>query len=1074
MEVFDRSKIWVLLICLVFQLGHGFYLTGSNPPKYAIGDHLSVKVNSLTSIDTEIPYSYYTLPFCQPQEGVNDSPQNLGELLMGDRIQNSPYKFKMHTNETDIFLCQTKPLSSDEFKLLSNRIEEMYEVNLILDDLPSIRYTVRSSYRFWWTGYLIGTRVQDSYYVFNHLKFTVFVRKYEEETNVVVGFEYPSKIDCEDTNVSMAIKENEPVVFTYEVAFVESDIKWGSRFDAYSKTVGAQVDWFSILNALIVIIILGGIILVIFLRTVSRNLTRYEELGKEGQPQMNEELSGWKVVVADVFRAPSHPALLCVMVGDGVWILGTAFVTITFAALGLWHPLLRGTLVTSTLIFYMILGILAGYVAVRMWRTIFYGDHKGWVSVSWKVACFFPGIALLILFALNFLLWRSKSIAAIPFSLFVILVLLWFCITIPLTIVGGYFGAKAPHIEYPVRINQVLREIPVKKYPSWLLVLGGGALSFGDHLSVKVNSLTSIHTEIPYSYYSLPFCQPPEGVEDSPQNLGELLMGDRIQNSPYKFKMHTNETNIFLCQTKPLSSDEFKSLSNRIEEMYEVNLILDDLPAIRYAKRSDYRFCWNGYPIGIRVVDSYYVFNHLKFTVFVRKYEEEGTNVVVGFEVEPCSFKHNAESLKGLKTYGKYPSKIDCYNHIVSMAIKENEPVAFTYEVAFVESDIKWGSRFDVYSKTVGAQVDWFSILNSLIVIIILAGIILVIFLRTVSRNLTRFEELDKQGQAEMNEELSGWKVVVADVFRAPSHPTLLCVMVGDGVWILGTAVVTIAFAALGFVSPASCGTLVAGTLNFSMILGILAGYVAVCMWQTISCGDHKGWVSVSWKVACFFPGITFLILFALNFLLWRSSSTAAIPFSLFVILVFIWFCITIPLTFLGGYFGAKAPHIEYPVRTNHIPREIPAKKYPSWLVVLGGGALSFGALFIELFSIMSSIWMGRGYYDFGFLFVVLILLVVVCAEVSLVLTYMHLCGEDWKWWWKSFFASGSVALYIFLYSIYYLIFKLKCLSGPVSATLYLGYSLLMVLVVMLATGAVGLLWSFWFVHYLFSSVKFD
>uniref|UniRef100_A0A3Q7JBK7 Transmembrane 9 superfamily member n=1 Tax=Solanum lycopersicum TaxID=4081 RepID=A0A3Q7JBK7_SOLLC len=64
--------------------------------------------------------------------------------------------------------------------------------------------------------------------------------------------------------------------------------------------------------------------------------------------------------------------------------------------------------------------------------------------------------------------------------------------------------------------------------------------------------------------------------------------------------------------------------------------------------------------------------------------------------------------------------------------------------------------------------------------------------------------------------------------------------------------------------------------------------------------------------------------------------------------------------------------------------------------------------------------------------------------------------GLDWRWWWKSFFASGSVAIYIFFYSVNYLVFDLKSLSGPVSAMLYLGYSLLMALAVMLATGAIG------------------
>eukprot|EP00262_Sarcandra_glabra_P015303 TRINITY_DN4683_c0_g1_i1.p1 TRINITY_DN4683_c0_g1~~TRINITY_DN4683_c0_g1_i1.p1 ORF type:complete len:658 (-),score=53.07 TRINITY_DN4683_c0_g1_i1:311-2284(-) len=621
----------------------------------------------------------------------------------------------------------------------------------------------------------------------------------------------------------------------------------------------------------------------------------------------------------------------------------------------------------------------------------------------------------------------------------------------------------------------------------------------GDALSVKVNSLTSIDTEMPFSYYSLPFCKPQEGVKDSAENLGELLMGDRIENSPYRFKMYTNESDIVLCRSDPLSADNFKLLKERIDEMYQVNLILDNLPAIRYTKKDDYSLRWTGYPVGIRVEDVYYVFNHLKFTVSVHKYEETnvagvmgtgdaaevmpntekaGSNVpgymVVGFEVVPCSFPHDPESVKNVKMYGKYPAAINCDPTTGFMTVKEGQPLVFSYEVLFIESDIKWPSRWDAYLKMEGSKVHWFSILNSLMVIAFLAGIVLVIFLRTVRRDLTRYEELDKEAQAQMNEELSGWKLVVGDVFRAPSHPDLLCIMVGDGVQILGMAGVTILFAALGFMSPASRGTLISGMLFFYLVLGIVAGYVAIRLWRTIGCGDYSGWVSVSWRTACFFPGIAFLILTTLNFLLWGSHSTGAIPISLFIVLLLLWFCISVPLTLVGGYLGAKAPHIEFPVRTNQIPREIPAQKYPSWLLVLGAGTLPFGTLFIELFFIMSSIWMGRVYYVFGFLFIVLILLVVVCAEVSLVLTYMHLCVEDWKWWWKSFFASGSVAIYIFLYSINYLVFDLKSLSGPVSATLYLGYSLFMVLAIVLVTGTIGFLSSFWFVHYLFSSVKLD
>lgn len=618
-----------------------------------------------------------------------------------------------------------------------------------------------------------------------------------------------------------------------------------------------------------------------------------------------------------------------------------------------------------------------------------------------------------------------------------------------------------------------------------------------DSIFAKVNSLTSIETELPFSYYSLPYCQPPEGIKKSAENLGELLMGDQIDNSPYRFRMNVNET-VYLCTTHPLKENEVKLLKQRTRDLYQVNMILDNLPAMRYSRQNDVSIQWTGYPVGFTQNNKEdYIINHLKFKVLVHEYEgsgveiigtgEEGMGVIstdadkrkasgfeiVGFEVVPCSVKHDPEAMLKHKMYDNVnpvtcPSELDR-----SQIIREQERVSFTYDVEFVKSDIRWPSRWDAYLKMEGARVHWFSILNSVMVIFFLAGIVFVIFLRTVRRDLTRYEELDKESQAQMNEELSGWKLVVGDVFREPNCPKLLCVMVGDGVQILGMAIVTIVFAAFGFLSPASRGMLLTGMIVLYLFLGIAAGYVGVRLWRTLK-GTSEGWKSVSWSVACFFSGIVFAILTALNFILWGSKSTGAIPISLYFLLLFLWFCVSVPLTLLGGLLGTRAEAIQYPVRTNQIPREIPARKYPSWLLVLGAGTLPFGTLFIELFFILTSIWLGRFYYVFGFLLIVLLLLVIVCAEVSVVLTYMHLCVEDWQWWWKAFFASGSVALYVFLYSINYLVFDLKSLSGPVSAILYLGYSLIMAFAIMLATGTIGFLMSFYFVHYLFSSVKID
>lgn len=54
----------------------------------------------------------------------------------------------------------------------------------------------------------------------------------------------------------------------------------------------------------------------------------------------------------------------------------------------------------------------------------------------------------------------------------------------------------------------------------------------GDLLQVKVNKLTSTKTQLPYSFYSLPYCTPAK-IVDSAENLGEVLRGDRIENSKY-------------------------------------------------------------------------------------------------------------------------------------------------------------------------------------------------------------------------------------------------------------------------------------------------------------------------------------------------------------------------------------------------------------------------------------------------------------------------------------------------------------------------------------------------------------
>merc|ERR1719222_1617066 len=217
------------------------------------------------------------------------------------------------------------------------------------------------------------------------------------------------------------------------------------------------------------------------------------------------------------------------------------------------------------------------------------------------------------------------------------------------------------------------------------------------------------------------------------------------------------------------------------------------------------------------------------------------------------------------------------------------------------------------------------------------------------------------------------------------------------------------------------------------------------------------------------------MIFFVLNLLIWGQKSSGAVPFTTMFAILCLWFGISVPLVFLGAYIGFRKPAMEVPVRTNQVPRQIPAQPWfiqPVFTSAVGG-ILPFGAVFTELFFIMSSLWQHQFYYLFGFLALVLIILIVTCAEISIALTYFQLTSENYNWWWRSFLASGSSALYVFLYSMLYFSSRLQ-IEKVVSTMLYFGYMAIMSIVFFLLTGSIGTVASFFFVKAIYSSIKID
>jgi len=597
----------------------------------------------------------------------------------------------------------------------------------------------------------------------------------------------------------------------------------------------------------------------------------------------------------------------------------------------------------------------------------------------------------------------------------------------------------------------------------------------GDLVDLKVNKLTSVRTQVPYDYYSLPWCRPDKVVESS-ENLGEILRGDRIENSAYTIIASVPIVCQVLCQ-REYSTKDLKKFCSAIDDEYRHHWILDNLPAavsktLQDPNGNTIPIYEEGFPIGAPAEGrekTYELNNHISLKIWYHTSGEGEGLRIVGFEVEPRSIQHDEEfQSDDPNAYPKSCVEDNPAPQIISRKQKSVK-VIWTYSVSWLPSDVKWGSRWDIYLYMTDDQIHWFSIINSLMIVLFLTGMVAMIMMRTLHADFRRYRE-SLEAQEEIEE--FGWKLVHGDVFRPPVHPMLLSVFVGTGVQVVTMTLMTMIFAVLGFLSPANRGSLMTAFVVLFVLAGTTAGYTSARLCKLMK---YQNWKRCTLMTALLLPGIVFGIFLVLNACLASVDSSGTVPFTTLLSLMALWFGISTPLVFVGSFFGYRAPAIEPPVRTNQIPRQVPEQVWymQPLASILMGGILPFGAVFIELFFILSSIWQHQFYYMFSFLFIVFFILVLTCAEITIVMCYFQLCSEDYHWWWRSYLTSGASAFYMFIYSIFYFFTKLT-ITKFLSAVLFFGYTLIMSLAFFVLTGAIGFIACFIFVRKIYSAVKVE
>jgi transmembrane 9 superfamily protein 2/4 len=325
-------------------------------------------------------------------------------------------------------------------------------------------------------------------------------------------------------------------------------------------------------------------------------------------------------------------------------------------------------------------------------------------------------------------------------------------------------------------------------------------------VKLYVTKLTSTKTQVPYDYYSLPFCQPKRmGLQH--ENIGEVMSGDRIENSVYGMLMKETKTCAAAC-AKKLSQHDSAAFKTAIAGEYRAHWMVDGLPVGSFEASpggGGQSVFSRGFPIGFMRPDpvrpktgvKHYLNNHFRIVLqyhdnTARESETElqlpraysaGSSLlvaakIVGFHVQPMSVKHahNDQEFKADKTVlstcnANVKPSLDDENW---QTVNRGDTIIFTYDVLWEETDAEWTQRWDVYVSAASSpddKVHWFAITNSILVVVLLSAMVAMVLLRALRTDIAQYN--DAAALEEAKEE-SGWKLVHGDVFRPPQHHPML------------------------------------------------------------------------------------------------------------------------------------------------------------------------------------------------------------------------------------------------------------------------------------------------------------
>jgi hypothetical protein len=532
-----------------------------------------------------------------------------------------------------------------------------------------------------------------------------------------------------------------------------------------------------------------------------------------------------------------------------------------------------------------------------------------------------------------------------------------------------------------------------------------------------------------YNYYYLPFCPLSEDAEVS-QDLGADVTGSRKVKVNYDLRFLVQNEHQVLCSQK-LSRSDVAKFREAVKRDFHFLMYYDGMPLV--------------IPVGEVKDGKSYLFTHLNFHV------RYNGNRIIQVTASPDP------------------------NRKVDISGNKELAVEFSYSAFWQQTQQTFEQRVSKYDAMKmfpeEIEIQWFSIVNSLILVVVLTSFLAIIMMRILKRDYEAYNREEEDG---VDKEESGWKLLHGDVFRFPRHINLLSALLGNGVQLLSLAFSVLFLALVGaFYADIGYRAMYTAIIVIYALTTGISGYVSAAFYKQMG---GENWVRNVFLTVFLFAGPVFITWAFCNTVALVYQSSAAFPFKTIAGILALYFLVSFPLQLIGAITAKNFAYpFDAPTRAKKVPREIPPTVwYKSGPIqVLVAGFLPFSAIYIELYYVFISMWSLTMYTPYPILFLVFVILVMVTSCITIAMTYLQLSQEDHLWWWRAVLCGGASSFFIFGYAIYYFLFESQ-MTGFLQMAFYFGYNICICYGFFLMMASVGFFSSLTFVRQIFRSIKCD